>query len=200
MPDNFVVALDVDDVLLDFDAHWITCAEETLQRPIFQVDNTYPLSSRFGTTVDETKLIWEIFIADRWMSTIPAYPTSAKMIDDLREMGASLWAVSSLHTTSHKERCESLRDLIPAERVICIGYQDTHPDKAPMLQKIGAQVLLDDLPINVKGAQAVMEYPVLLDQHYDGFDHYDMQYTVQTHAEFVKFCREIVLPSIALGR
>jgi hypothetical protein len=198
MQDSPVIALDVDNTLLDFDSHWRACAEETLQRPITKIASPYSLSGRFGTTSDETKLIWKRFIADHWMATIPAYPTSAKMIADLRELGASLWAVSSVHTSSHEERCESLRGLIPADRVICIGSPDTHPSKAPVLQEIGAQALLDDLPIHVKDAQGVIEYPVLLDQHYDGFDTSDVDYSVQTHAEFVEFWRQIVLSTAAL--
>ena len=197
MAGDFVIALDVDNVILNFDAHWIACAEETLQRPILQLNDTYSLSSRFGTTADETALIWRNFDAN-WMATIPAYPTSAKMIADLRELGASLWAVSSVHTSSYEERCESLRGLIPADRIICIGSPDTHPSKAPVLQEIGAQALLDDLPIHVKDAQAVIEYPVLLDQHYDGFDASDITYTVQTHEEFVEFYRGIILPATVL--
>ncbi len=198
MPDNFVVALDVDNTLLDFDAHWMACAENTLQRPIAKIASPYSLSGRFGTTADETKLIWKSFIADHWMATIPAYPTAAKMIADLLALGASLWAVSSVHTSSYEERCESLRGLIPADRIICIGSPDTHPSKAPVLQEIGAQALLDDLPIHVKDAQAVIEYPVLLDQHYDGFDASDITYTVQTHEEFVEFYRGIILPATVL--
>jgi len=195
MLDNFVVALDVDNVLLDFDAHWMACASEALQRPIARVASPYSLSGRFGTTADETKLIWEHFIQENWMATVPAYPTSAKMLSDLRELGASLWAVSSVHSTSYDERCESLRGLIPSDRVICIGSPETHPSKAPTLQRIGARALLDDLPIHVKDARAVVDYPVLFDQHYDGFDASDMQYTVQTHAEFVEFCRQAGSPT-----
>jgi hypothetical protein len=199
MPDDFVIALDVDNVILNFDAHWIACAEETLQRPVPQLNDTYSLSSRFGTTAEETALIWENFDA-HWMATVPAYPTSAKMIADLRELGASLWAVSSVYATAHDARCESLSGLIPADRIICIGSPNAHPSKAPVLQRIGARALLDDLPTHVRDAQAVMKYPVLLDQHYSGLDTSDIANVVQTHSEFVEFCRETVLPSVELSR
>jgi hypothetical protein len=193
MLDSFVVALDVDNVLLDFDSHWVACAEETLQRNIPKIVSAYSLSRRFGTTSSETKLIWERFINNHWMATVPAYPTSAKMVSDLRDMGASLWAVSSVHTTSYVDRCESLSELIPPDRIVCIGSPDTHPSKAPTLQKIGAQYLLDDLAIHVDDAKAVVEYPVLLDQHYEGFESFDMPYVVQTHAEFLEFVRQTAL-------
>ncbi|MHB1732012.1 MAG: hypothetical protein ACYCU8_00890 [Ferrimicrobium acidiphilum] len=189
---SITVALDVDGVLLDFDEHWRACAQECLQRPIVRVSESYSFTRRFNISKEEKALVWKRFIDDGWMATVPAYPTSAQMVSDLRELGASLWAISSVRETSYAERCESLRELLPPERILCVGSPETRPSKVPTLKRIGAHIMLDDLAIHLEDAKGVVEYPVLMDQHYAEFDHLRPAHVVQTHAEFVQLCADIV--------
>ncbi|WP_276972321.1 hypothetical protein [Ferrimicrobium acidiphilum] len=189
---SIVIALDVDGVLLNFDEHWRRCAQECLDRPIERVAESYSLTKRFGLSKEEKLLVWKRFIDDGWMASVPPYPTSKQMVHDLRELGASLWAVSSVRETSYADRCESLRGIMPPDHVLCVGSPETRPSKAPVLERLGAQVLLDDLAIHLEDAKNVVKYPVLMDQHYVEFGDMRPAHVVQTHVEFVQLCANIV--------
>lgn len=189
---NITIALDVDGVLLDFDEHWRACAQECLQRPIVRVSESYSFTRRFNISKEEKALVWKRFIDDGWMATVPAYPTSAQMVSDLRELGASLWAISSVRETSYAERCESLRELLPPERILCVGSPETRPSKVPTLKRIGAHIMLDDLAIHVNEAKGVVKDPVLMNRNYAEFNDLRPEHIVQTHDEFVQLCADVV--------
>jgi hypothetical protein len=189
---DIVIALDVDGVLLDFDSHWRLCAQEVLQRPLPRVSESYSLTKRFGISKEEKALVWEYFIDDGWMATVPPYPTSQQMIYDLHELGASVWAVSSVRSTSYADRCKSLSGLISPERILCVGSPETRPSKVPALKRIGAQIMLDDLAIHLEEAKGVVKYPVLMDRNYAEFNDLRPEHIVQTHDEFVQLCAGVV--------
>lgn len=189
---DIVIALDVDGVLLDFDNHWRLCAQEVLQRPLPHVSESYSLTQRFGISKEEKVLVWERFIDDGWMATVPPYPTAQQMIYDLHELGASVWAVSSVSSTSYLDRCKSLSGLISPARLLCVGSPETRPSKVPALKRIGAQIMLDDLAIHLDEAKGVVQYPVLMDRNYSEFNDLHPEHIVQTHDEFVQLCADVV--------
>jgi hypothetical protein len=204
---QLVIALDVDGVLMDFDNHWRLCAEERLQRPVPLVTNSYSFAKRFNLPQEERVDVWNHFTQNGWMATVPFYPNATKMIEDLRELGASIWAVSSVYTSAYAQRCESLQGFIEPEHVICVGSRELDPSqnptqpnhsKIPALRTIGAHVLLDDLAVHLDEAQAIVQYPVLMERHYDGFESFRPKYSVHTHDEFTQFCRGIYSGEVKL--
>jgi hypothetical protein len=209
MTNQLVVALDVDGVLMDLDNHWRLCAEERLQRPISLVTNSYSFAKRFNLSQEEKVDVWNHFTQNGWMATVPFYPKATQMIEDLRELKASIWAVSSIYISAYAQRCESLRGFIEPEHVICVGTREFDPhqgltqpnhSKMPALKAIGAHVLLDDLPVHLNEAQAVVPYPVLMDRNYEGFESFQPKYSIRTHDEFTQFCRRIYSSEVNYDR
>ncbi len=186
---DIVIALDVDGVLLDFDEHFRRCAERCLGRNIYRATESYSLTKRFQITEEEKALVWKQFMADGWMATVPVYPSAQQMVNALRDLGTSLWAVTSVDQRMYADRCWSLRDLIPPDRVICVGDPITRPSKLAAYQQIGAHFVLDDLVVHVEEAKDVITYPVLMDLHYAEFVDTRPRYVVETHDEFVQLVK-----------
>jgi len=195
---GIVIALDVDGVLLNFDDHWQSCAQECLQRQLPRISESYSLTKRFGISKEEKALVWERFIDDGWMATVPPYPSSQRMIYDLHELGASIWAVSSVSATSYLDRCKSLSGLISPARLLCVGSPETRPSKVSALKQIGAHIMLDDLAIHLEDAKNTVRYPVLMERGYAEFSNWHPRHVVRTHDEFVQLCASVICEEVAV--
>ncbi len=172
---NRIVALDVDGVLADFDAHWRQCAEHTLGRAIPQINEDHQMRTRYGLTRQECDAVWRTYQDDEW-SRLPLYVHAADLIYALEDLGCQVWAVTSIDVRHHADRARSLHGLIPAKRVLCVGFAPgtgnaaSARDKADVLRHLGAVAFLDDHPANVNEAVGSVLLSVLLDRGYQGLE------------------------------
>jgi FMN phosphatase YigB (HAD superfamily) len=172
---NRIIALDVDGVLADFDAHWRQCAEQVLGRNILQVNEDYQLRTRYGLhparglTRQEYDAVWRAYHDGEW-SRLPLYVHAADLIYALEDLGCQVWAVTSIDERHRAARAQSLHGLILAKRVLCVGHNASAHDKAAILRHLEAVAFLDDHPANVNAAISVTELPVLLDCGYQGLE------------------------------
>ncbi|MCL4525554.1 MAG: hypothetical protein M1492_03470 [Gammaproteobacteria bacterium] len=172
---NRIIALDVDGVLADFDAHWRQCAEQVLGRNILQVNEDYQLRTRYGLhparglTRQEYDAVWRAYHDGEW-SRLPLYVHAADLIYALEDLGCQIWAVTSIDVRHRAARAESLAGLIPAGRIVCVGHAASASAKADVLRDLGAVAFLDDHPANINAALYAVNLSVLLDRGYHGLD------------------------------
>ena len=150
---NRIVALDVDGVLTDFDAHWRQCAEQVLGRVVPQIHEDHQLRTRYGLNRQECDAVWRAYHDDEW-SRLPLYVHAADLIYALEDLGCPVWAVTSIDVRHHADRARSLHGLIPAKRVLCVGHAAPARDKADVLHHLEAVAFLDDHPANANAASA----------------------------------------------
>ena len=179
---NRIIALDVDGVLTDFDAHWRQCAEHTLGRAIPQINEDHQLRTRYGLTWQECDAVWRNYHDDEWFR-LPLYNHAADLIYALEDLGCTVWAVTSIDVQHRVARAESLAGLIPSGRIICVGHAAPASAKDNVLRDLGAVAFLDDHPANASRAAASMAVSsvllsVLLDRGYKGLEAPDHGVTV----------------------
>ena len=174
-PNTYNVALDVDGVLGDFEAHWLECAEETLGYSMRKVNDRYDMGLRYGLSRKDVDAVWRAFHEDplqgatRWAS-VPLYPHATELVTALEDLGCTVWAVTSIDAEHRATRAESLAGLIPSGRIICVGHVSPSSAKANVLQDMGAVAFLDDHPGNANAALGMVSLPVLLDRGYHGLE------------------------------
>ncbi|MDD2746439.1 MAG: hypothetical protein PHG39_02675 [Acidithiobacillus ferrooxidans] len=164
-----VVALDVDGILTDFDAHWRQCAEHVLDRVIPQVSEEHHLWMRYALASQEYDAVWDAYHADEW-HRLPLYLHAADLVNALEDLGCQVWAVTSVDHCHAAARTESLAGLIPAQRVVCVGHAAPSDEKAEVLHHLGAVAFLDDHPANVNAALGTVLVSALLDRGYKGLE------------------------------
>ena len=166
---SVIVALDVDGILTNFDAHWRQCAERVLERDIPQVSEEHCLQKRYALTRKEYDAVWDAYHADEWHRTT-LYDHASELVLALEELGCQVWAVTSIDVQHRVARAESLNGLIPPARIVCVGQAAPASAKAAVLQDLGAVAFLDDHPANANAALGVVSLPVLLDRGYEGLE------------------------------
>ncbi len=170
---NRIVALDVDGVLTDFDAHWRQCAEHTLGRVIPRISEDHQLRTRYGLNRQECDAVWRAYHDDEW-SRLPLYVHAADLVYALEGLGCRIWAVTSIDVRHRVARAESLAGLIPAGHIVCVGHAASASAKANVLRDLGAVAFLDDHPANANAAADGMVLAaglsVLLDRGYHGLE------------------------------
>ena len=166
---NRIIALDVDGVLADFDAHWRQCAEQVLDRSVPQVSEDHQLRTRYGLNRQEYDVVWRAYHDGEW-SRLPLYVHAADLIYALEDLGCQVWAVTSIDERHRAARAQSLHGLILAKRVLCVGHNATAHDKAAILRHLEAIAFLDDHPANVNAAMHTVNLPVLLNRGYQGLE------------------------------
>ncbi len=163
------VALDVDGVLTNFDAHWRQCAERVLERDIPQVSEDHCLQKRYALTRKEYDAVWDAYHADEWYRTT-LYDHASELVLALEDLGCTVWAVTSIDVQHRAARAESLAGLIPAGRIVCVGQAAPASAKANVLLDLGAVAFLDDHPANTNAAIGSVPLSVLLDRGYHGLE------------------------------
>ena len=175
-----IVALDVDGILTNFDAHWRQCAERVLERDIPQVSEDHCLQKRYALTRKEYDSVWDAYHADEWRRTT-LYDHATELVLAMEDLGGTVWAVTSIDERHRAARAESLAGLIPVGRIVCVGFAPGTDHAAPasakadVLRDLGAVAFLDDHPANVNAAAASMALgaaglSVLLDRGYHGLE------------------------------
>ena len=164
-----VVALDVDGVLADFDAHWRGCAEEVLGRPVLKVSEQHGMGPRCGLSGKEVSAVWDAFHEHRW-ADLPLYDHASELVLALEDLGCTVWAVTSIDERHQSARAESLAGLIPFARIVCVGQTAPASAKAKVLRDLGAEAFLDDHPANANAAQGMVSLSVLLNRGYHGVE------------------------------
>lgn len=163
------IALDVDGIFTNFDAHWRQCAERELGRPLPQVSHDHSMRERYALTRAEYDAVWAAYHADEW-HRLPLYTYAADLVYALEDLGCTVWAVTSIDVRHRAARAESLVGLIPAGRIVCVGHAAPASAKANVLRDLGAVAFLDDHPANANAAINVVSLPVLLDRGYEGLE------------------------------
>ncbi|QQD71911.1 HAD family hydrolase [Acidithiobacillus ferrivorans] len=181
-----VVALDVDGVLGDYETHWRECAEEVLccrlqGRPLLKVSEQHNMGLRYGLTGKDVDAVWRAFNEDplqgatRW-ADLPLYDHASELVLALEDLGCTVWAVTSIDVQHRAARAESLAGLIPAGRIVCVGFAPGTGHAAPayakanVLRDLGAVAFLDDHPANTNAAIGSVPLSVLLDRGYHGLE------------------------------
>lgn len=163
------IALDVDGILTNFDAHWRECAEEVLGCPVIQHNEQHSMGLRYGLFKKDVDAVWDAFHRSKWAS-VPLYDHASELVLALEDLGCTVCAVTSIDVQHRAARAESLAGLIPAGRIVCVGHAAPASAKADVLQDLGAVAFLDDHPANVNAALGVVSLPVLLDRGYHGLE------------------------------
>lgn len=161
-----VVVLDLDGVLLDFESAWKDCAEEALNRPVLQVSNHYDLGERFGLSPRDVSRVWTRFDRGNWWERVPPTEHAWELLDGLERMGLSIWAVTNVDLEHRDARANSLDQMIPKNKIICLGETATPEDRASILRGLKPMAFIDDLVENANAAIDHAAVTVLLDSGY----------------------------------
>lgn len=164
MSTESIVVLDLDGVLLDFESAWRDCAEEALDRPTLQISDQYDLGERFGLSPREVAKVWTRFDRGNWWERVPPTEHAWELLDDLERMGLSIWAVTNVDLEHRAARSNSLDQMIPKNRIICLGEMATPKDRAKVLRGIKPMAFIDDLVENANAAIDHATVTVLLDR------------------------------------
>lgn len=165
---KLIAALDVDGVLADFDEHWRQCAEHALGRAVPQISQNYQMMLRYALTPRECDAVWRAF-DDEWHG-LPLYTHAADLVYALEDLGAQVWAVTSVDPRHGSARAECLSGLLPAKCVVCVGSAVPAQEKASVLHNLGASAFLDDDPANANAAVGTVLLSALLDRGYKGLE------------------------------
>lgn len=190
---NPVVALDLDGVLLDFEAAWIDCARRVLRRNVYQVSEQYPLDLRYSLSKEETEQVFRAFEADACWERVPLYPQAWDLIESLDALRVSVFAVTNVSPRWTYARALSLQGAIPEGRILCLGSEATPAQRASVLRNLGATAFLDDLPENVNAALITVPAAVHLQRGYQGQAMTDGLATVIDHLlDFPEVIRTVI--------
>ncbi len=165
---NFVVAFDLDGVLLDFESAWRQCAEWHLGRYLPLLCEDYPLTDRFGLSHQEVDRVWDVFHRENWWERVPLYEDVWPTLERLENLGCTLWAVTNVDAQHHRARAISLEGVIPSGRIVTLGSKASPEDRVAVLRDIGAAVLVDDRSDNVNAALPYVSAAVLMHRGYRG--------------------------------
>jgi len=163
------VALDLDGVLLDFEAAWKTCAAWTLRRPVERITDDYALEDRFGLSRREVAKVWDAFHQGNWWERVHPYPEAWDLIDHLSGLGASVWAVTNVDARHLHARALSLEGMIPESRIITLGAKAMPEDRVAILRDLRAKAFLDDRLDNVHAALPYVPICSWIHRDYRGF-------------------------------
>lgn len=163
------IAIDVDGIAADFDAHWRQCAEEVLGCPVIKHNEQHSMGLRYGLFKKDVDAVWDVFHQSKWAS-VPLYDYASELVLALEDMGCTVWAVTKIDERHQSARAESLAGLIPAGRIVCVGNNAPASAKAAVLRALGAVAFLDDHPANANAALGAVSLSVLLDRGYHGLE------------------------------
>ena len=163
------VVLDVDGVLGDFDTHWRECAEEVLGRPMLKVNEQHGMGLRYGLSRNDVDAVWDAFHHSKW-ADLPLYDHASELVLALESLGCEVWAVTGIDRRHQSARIANLAELIPADRIVCVGHNAPANAKADALRDLRAVAFLDDHPANANAALHAVNLPVLLDRGYHGVE------------------------------
>ncbi|MHB8366762.1 MAG: hypothetical protein ACYDB0_07035 [Acidithiobacillus sp.] len=163
------IALDVDGIMTNFDAHWRQCAEEVLGCPVIQHNEQHSMGLRYGLSKKDVDAVWDAFHQAKW-SSVPLYDHASELVLALEDLGCTVWAVTSIDDQHRAARAESLVGLIPDGRIVCVGQAAPASAKATITRDLGAVAFLDDHPANANAAIGSVPLSVLLDRGYHGLE------------------------------
>lgn len=150
-PQGAVVALDVDGVLLDFEAFFQKILAAVVQRPVYIAQANYDLRTRYDVTPDEAEKAIERLARQRW-SQIPAEPGAQAGYQRLVSDGYRPVAITGIDPARHDERMENLEALgMPVERLICTGGPGV--SKAQALRQVAPAWFVDDRLVHLAEAE-----------------------------------------------
>ncbi|MBU2767109.1 hypothetical protein HAP94_13090 [Acidithiobacillus ferrivorans] len=134
---RFVVVLDFESVLMDYDHRYKQCLSLALGRDATQIEMDE------GKNVPENTMKAGEMInsLDQW--TVPVLAKYAKcLIDELHRMGCDVWVITSVDPIFHEGREHALSGLIRPEQVMCVGRGATPELIVDILLRIGTEAYL----------------------------------------------------------
>lgn len=169
------IVLDVDGVLLDFDAGMRTLGQRVLGRPLVPITRHFPLGQRYGLTQEEDRQMWGALVQDGFRH-LPMLPGADEAVRRLQDAGMAIHLVTGIAPTLASARLANLRDHgITVDGIVCVGHGLSRKDDA--LAQLAPIAFVDDRLNHLADAPFV--------PHRVWIDHGDEQYgqaaSVATH-------------------
>jgi hypothetical protein len=137
---RFVVVLDFESLLMDFDQRHKQCLSLVLGRDATQIE----LDEGKNVPEDTIKAGEKINSLDQW--TVPALAKHAKcLIDELHRLGCDVWVITRVDPIFHEGRERALSGLVRPERVMCVGRGASPELIVDMLLRIGTEAYLGSI-------------------------------------------------------
>lgn len=170
-----LIALDVDGVLLDFDAGMRKLGQRVLGRTLVPRTRHFPLGQRYGLTQDEDRRLWDALSLDGFRD-LPLLPGADDAVRRLRDAGLAIHLVTGIAPTLADVRLANLQDHgITVDGIVCVGHGLARKDEA--LARLAPIAFVDDR-LNHLAAAPFVPHRVWIDH---GDEQYDHSPEVATH-------------------
>lgn len=106
-----VIALDADNVMVDFIARFELVMSRLFRRNITQISGQYDLAPRYGLSQDEKQLAWDTFNNENHWLTLDAMPGAVAAVNALAAAGFEIHVVTSILPSIVPHRIANFRDI-----------------------------------------------------------------------------------------
>ncbi|WP_414039467.1 hypothetical protein ACJU26_09760 [Acidithiobacillus sp. M4-SHS-6] len=134
---NQIIAIDSDQVLVDFVSGWAHFASTVLGREIHSLNTAFPLHIRFGLTGSESNRVWTAFNCPEAWGNLPFYTGAAEAVRELLDNGYAVHVVTSVPTLALDARRQAFNRTFPGIVVHqAESLHTNHPNDAPSKETI----------------------------------------------------------------
>lgn len=148
-----LIALDIDGVLVNLDAHMRAVGQQLFGIPMKQISPAYAFHKRYeGLTLEMEVALWEHMEKAELWATAPLYDDVPEALKLLRDAGVGTMCISAAPNRLTAQRIESLKSVDLHETpVICTGRDapTTLADKRIALTQFAPDGFVDDQLHNV---------------------------------------------------
>lgn len=148
---KWLVVLDADRILLDFERRFIDLATSIIGRPIGCERRVYPVTERYGISREESTRMWETLDAAGWTGFDPM-PGSMELVRHLQESGSDIHVVTCIDPCHRDGRLADLRKTgldLAEDHLHCVGRQVT---KELHFCTLEPDVVIDDDVVHIHAA------------------------------------------------
>lgn len=179
-----IVAVDVDDVLVQFLPGFERTFSKVLGRPAIRKSTAWALNEAYGATPEELEAVWQGLEDFHTYRDLPFLPGAEEALRLLADAGYVVHAVTALQMRYKADRDENLRAVgFTPDRIHAVGYAP----KAPVLWQLQPAFFADD---QVKHLHAAPFVPcrVWIHTEDEQFPSADENHTHEAHSllEFVE--------------
>lgn len=141
MSHSKVIAVDVDDVLVEFLPGFERAAEAALGRPVSRKSKAWALDVAYEMTPAELAAVWQAVTDMRIYRDLPPLPGSFEALRLLYDAGFEVHAVTAIQEKYWGDRFENLRALgFQGSTIHAVGQGS----KAPVLHQLQPIMFVDD--------------------------------------------------------
>lgn len=148
-----IIALDCDNVVLDFLGKWEQMLRTFIDRPITANKRHYELTRRYALSRYEYEKCWNYFEQGEMWESLNLLAGADLATQELQKLGHEVHIVTSIKPEFRKNRIVNLdKHSVVYDDIHCVGQMQS---KTELYKRIGADVVIDDYSEHIKEAHTL---------------------------------------------